>query len=55
MLGRSADEDYVDKNLSVLNQFTDVKNNAIWHFYQIFEASNDHKAATSVDGECWIR
>ncbi len=33
--GRIADEGYINKNLSSLNKFTDLKNNSHWAFYSI--------------------
>lgn len=53
--GRNADKEYINKNLSSLNKFTDLKNNSYWAFYDIEEACNDHKAANSSDGEVWCR
>ena len=41
MLGRAADEDYVDAHINELRQFTDVTN-ADWAYYQIMEATNAH-------------
>ena len=32
--GRIADEGYINKNLSSLNKFTDIKNNSHWAFIQ---------------------
>lgn len=38
--GRIADEGYINKNLSSLNKFTDLKNNSHWAFYAILSAAN---------------
>lgn len=51
--GRTADESYIDKNTSVLNKYTDLKNNSHWGYYDICEASNDHKALIGSNGEEW--
>ena len=40
MTGRTADKEYINDNLSVLNKFTDLKNNAHWAYYDIMEAAN---------------
>ncbi len=53
--GRVADSSYINKNLEVLNKFTDLKNNSYWAFYDIMEAANDHKAVASTAGETWSK
>ena len=53
--GRNADESYINKNLSVLNKFTDLKNNSHWAYYDIMESANTHKAVNSADGEVWFK
>ena len=53
--GRNADESYINRNLSVLNKFTDLKNNSHWAYYDIEEAANTHKAVNSSDGEVWSK
>ncbi|MCR4693533.1 MAG: S-layer homology domain-containing protein [Firmicutes bacterium] len=55
MLGRAADESYINKNLSVLNKFTDLKNNSHWAYYDIEEAANTHRGVNSSDGEVWSK
>ena len=50
MLGRSADEAYVNSHLGELKQFTDV---AGWSFYQIVEATNSHTYTMSNGKETW--
>lgn len=52
---RTPDEEYINKNLSVLNKFTDLKNNSHWGYYDIMEAANDHMAAAHSDTETWVR
>ena len=53
--GRIADEGYINKNLSLLNKFTDLKNNSHWAFYAIAEASNTHLANTHDNSETWVK
>lgn len=53
--GRRADESYINKNLSVLNKFTDLKNNSHWGWADIMEAANDHKAVSISNGETWVK
>lgn len=53
--GRYADKEYINKNLSILNKFTDLKNNSHWGYYAIMEAANTHKAVTNADTETWVR
>ncbi len=53
--GRIADEGYINKNLSSLNKFTDLKNNLHWAFYAIEEASNTHIANLADNTETWVK
>ena len=53
--GRNADTEFINKNLTVLNRFTDVKNNSHWAAYDIFEASNNHTGITSGSNEIWSK
>ncbi len=53
--GRNADTEFINKNLTVLNRFTDVENNSHWAAYDIFEASNDHTGITSGSNEIWSK
>ena len=53
--GRNADTEFINKNLTVLNRFTDVKNNSHWAAYDIFEASNDHTGITNGSNEIWSK
>ena len=48
-------EDYIDNNLSVLNKFTDLKNNSHWAYYDIMEAANAHLAVSSSENETWVK
>ena len=52
--GRTADQDYINKNLEVLDRFTDLKTNSHWAFYDIIEAANDHMATDLSNSENWI-
>ena len=51
MLGRSADEAYVDSHLSQLKQFADVTGG--WAYYQIMEATNSHTYTITDGKETW--
>ena len=53
--GRTPDEDYITKNVTTLNRFTDLKNNSHWAYSAIMEAANTHKAVTHKDGETWVK
>ena len=53
--GRTADEGYINKNLSSLNKFTDLKNNSHWAFYSICESANTHLANTANNAETWVK
>lgn len=53
--GRYADKEYINKNLSVLNKFTDLKNNSHWGYYEIMESANTHKSVSSSDTETWVK
>lgn len=53
--GRTADKDYINTNVSTLNKFTDLKNNAHWAYYEIMEAANTHKATSSTNAEKWVK
>lgn len=52
---RAPDEEYINKNVSTLNKFTDLKNNSHWGYYGIIEAANTHSAVPSEDAETWIK
>ena len=53
--GRTADEDSINNNLSVLNKFTDLKNNSHWGYYAIMEAANTHMAVSDSENEIWVK
>ena len=52
--GRIADMDYVSKNASVLNKFTDLNQNH-WSYPEVMEAANTHIGAVNNSGEAWIK
>ena len=52
---RKADEGYINKNLSLLNKFSDLKNNSHWAFYAILSAANTHLANTANNNEIWVK
>lgn len=52
---RTPDEDYINKNVSTLNKFTDLKNNSHWAYYDIMEAANTHLGVASKDAENWVK
>ena len=52
MLGRSADESYIDRNADELVSFVDLSKNH-WAYYTIMEATNSHDYTTSSNGESW--
>lgn len=53
VIGCSADKEYINDNLEVLDRFTDVKSDTHWAFYDILSAANDHMAITSANSEKW--
>ena len=52
---RKADEDYITKNVSVLNKFTDIHNNSMWYYADIMESANTHLANTANNAETWVK
>lgn len=52
MLGRAADEDYVDNHADELRQFPDVSQTN-WAYYNIVEATNAHDYSKSGGTETW--
>lgn len=54
MLGRSADEDYVDRHEADLHLFLDV-NKDYWAYYQIVEATNAHNYEKNGNTENWTK
>lgn len=53
--GRTPDENYINKNISTLNKFTDLKNNSHWGYYDILESANTHIGITNGDSETWVK
>lgn len=53
--GRVADKEYVKDNFTKLNRFTDVTDSNMWHFFDVAEAANNHKAVTSANNEVWVK
>ena len=54
MLGRSADQDYIDSHTDTIAKFTDL-NNSHWAYYNIMEATNAHDHDKKNDAEEWTR
>lgn len=52
---READTEYVNKNISAVNKFTDLKDKSYWAFYDIIEAANTHMSIESADDETWVK
>lgn len=52
---RKADEEYITKNVSVLNKFTDIRNNSMWYYADVMEAANTHLANTANNAETWLK
>lgn len=52
MLGRNADESYIDRNADELVSFVDLSKTH-WAYYTIMEATNTHDYTTSSNGESW--
>jgi len=53
MLGRSADKEYINNNLSQLKIFPDVTKSSYWAYYGIVEATNAHNFDASTGEEVW--
>ena len=53
MLGRAADEDFVDEHTDELTPFSDIEKH--WAYYHIVEATNDHDYTKPSSGENWTR
>ena len=51
MLGRAADEDFVDEHADELTPFSDIEKH--WAYYHIVEATNDHDYTKPSSGENW--
>ncbi|MDO5396880.1 MAG: S-layer homology domain-containing protein [bacterium] len=52
---READTEYVNKNLSNLNRFSDLTDKGYWAWTAIIEAANTHMAVTNAGGETWVK
>ena len=53
MLGRAADEDFVDEHTDELTPFSDSEKH--WAYYHSVEATNDHDYTKPSSGENWTR
>ena len=53
MLGRAADEDFVDEHADELTPFSDIEKH--WAYYHIVEATNDHDYTKPSSGENWTK
>ena len=53
MLGRVADKEYIDTHRSELMQFSDLKDDAKWYFYNMHEAINAHDFTMDGAIESW--
>ena len=54
MLGRAADEDYVDDHAGSMHPFSDLTDSS-WAYYQIMEATNAHDYTKSSGAETWTK
>ena len=54
MLGRDADESYIDRNADELVSFVDLSKTH-WAYYTIMEATNSHDYTSASSGETWTR
>lgn len=52
---READTEYINKNISSLNRFSDLTDKGYWAWEDIIEAANTHTAVRSADGEVWVK
>ena len=55
VLDRAADMEYISKNISTVNKFTDLQDKSYWAFYEVLEASNTHKTVDDKSGETWVK
>lgn len=53
--GREADTDYINKNMSTVNTFIDLKDKAYWAYYEILEAANTHNIVNGSKNEIWVK
>ena len=52
MLGRTPDEDYIDRNEDELVNFVDLSDR-YWGYYTIMEATNGHEYTGNYSNETW--
>lgn len=52
MLGREADQDYIDRSSAALADFVDLSGSH-WAYYTIMEATNTHDYTSTSTGETW--
>lgn len=52
MLGREADQDYIDRSSAALADFVDLSGSH-WAYYTIMEATNSHDYTSTSAGEAW--
>ena len=55
MTDRHPDSAYIDKNITAVNKFSDLKDKAYWAFYEILEAATTHTAAVINNSEMWVK
>lgn len=54
LLGREADEQYIEENLRTLNTFADLTSTGYWAYFEVMEAANSH-TATLGETERWSK
>ena len=52
---RHPDSAYIDRNITAVNKFSDLKDKSYWAFYEILEAATTHTAATVNNNEVWVK
>lgn len=55
MLGRAADQEYVEKNREEFTKFSDLNNPDAWYYYAVIEASYEHEYTVEDGTEKWVR
>ena len=53
MLGREADKEYINANVSKLHDFSDLHDSSAWYYYDVVEATNAHDYDKLTSGEVW--
>ena len=53
--GRDADYEYINKNYTRINRFTDVNDSDEWYFFDVLEAANAHTASNVSGNEVWVK